>query len=264
MIGVPLCLPAAASGQADASLNANAATAVVYVFRDGGRRAQRAEGFFERLMGKHNVFVDDKAVAQLTRFSYVYFEVQPGWHLLWGGSDAEWFEFRSGQTYLVQIREGEGQTPNGAVGAWRLSPPWNIDERIAALGLERVEPTEESLAELRDELGGYERVRKRAGEAPPSTEVEIDKVYAVVGRDSPPSKRGVLSVTSTAFVYESDDVHLEVAKADFDSFGYWEEAPDSFGVLYLRDGKQQSAAFLASNSRDHNRALLAIQNLLAH
>ena len=110
-LGLTLCIPAAALPQAAAPAPAGDDHASVYIFRDSGMRAPRGERLLGKLSGTVDVFIDDMPIAQLIRLSFVHLQVEPGWHLLWGKTEAEWFDFEAGRTYLLRILEGQG--PNG-------------------------------------------------------------------------------------------------------------------------------------------------------
>jgi hypothetical protein len=229
-------------------------------------RAPRGEGLLGRLMGNVDVFVDDRPVARLGRLSYVHFQVEPGWHLLWGKSEAEWFDFEAGRAYLLRILEGQG--PSGEA-AWLLDVPTNIENRVVRAGLERVEPSPGSLEELRDDVGQYPRIRKRAGEPPVTDELELKRVVyfeqspdeSAEPADPPPRREGgVLTATEQGLSYVSAETRVEIAKAEMDAFAsgvYW------CGIRYVRDGTKHIAVFDAANLRDHNRLMLAIENLFA-
>jgi hypothetical protein len=261
-LGLVVSFPSAALAQAEPERE----HASVYVFRDGGMRAPRGEALLGKLAGNADVFVDETPVARLTRLSYAHLRVDPGWHLLWGKSDPEWFNFKAGYTYLLHMVEGQGQ--NGQA-AWSLDAPWNIESRAEKAQLERIEPTPESLEPLRRDLGQYPRVLKRAGEAPATDEVELEKVVYFErsasdpqATDPPPRRQGGrLAVTESGVLYESAEARLEVAKADIQAFGsgrHW------CGIRYVRDGVARIAIFDAPNLPDHNRVMLAIVNHLTH
>ena len=68
-------------------------TALVYIFRESNMR----------LSGKRDVYMDETPIGLLPRLSYTTAITEPGWHLMWGDVEPEWFEFQGGRTYLLRI-----------------------------------------------------------------------------------------------------------------------------------------------------------------
>jgi hypothetical protein len=223
--------------------------ATVYVLR----------GSQMRMQGQSDLFVDETPIATMPRLSYVVVEVDPGLHLLWGDCPGEWFELEAGRAYLLRTLTG----PNAGQACleWAVGVPDEIGADIAQLGLTLVEPSEESLAELRAKTDRYARVRKRAGEPPADTAVqgftysaEPPGALAALGFAR---RGGSVILGETALSYSSNDQQLEIPLADIQSFG------TNNGCVGIKQGQEEAlrvAYFCSDSTSSRNRLLMHLLN----
>ena len=148
-------------------------TALVYIFRESNMR----------LSGQRDVYMDETPIALLPRLTYTTAIAEPGWHLMWGDMQPEWFEFQGGRTYLLRLMAGELWTGSDD---WLLDDADRVQQGISALNLEYVVLAEESLAKLRENLDRYERARRRADD--PNYPIEFS---GLTYKDEPPGLVGL-------------------------------------------------------------------------
>ena len=88
-------------------------------------------------------------------------EIAPGWHLLWGSADPEWFRFTAGRSYalvLTQVGQRDWQ--------WCLDDTLHGELYLKANGSAEVTPDPTALSQLTEKVTNdkFEKMRKRAGE----------------------------------------------------------------------------------------------------
>jgi hypothetical protein len=196
-------------------VQANPDKAVVYVVRIGD----------SRMLGSTDVFVGEMPVATMPRSSYAVFDVEPGWHLMWGGNcPAEWFEFAASRIYHVEI--GPTTTTNQPCGRWIVRMPDQLFRTILYRELELVTPSEESLAELRSKADHFTRARRQAGDPPRSGDAIVGEgftygteplISGTVNFGSPGRDRS-LTLSSTALIYSSRSQSFEIPLAEVRAF----------------------------------------------
>ncbi len=227
--------------------------ALVYIFREDNMR----------LSGKRDVYMDETPIALLPRLSYTTAITEPGWHLMWGDVQSEWFEFQGGRTYLLRIlarQTGDDQ--------WLLDDAERIQQGISVFNLQHVVLTEESLAKLRKKLDKYARARKRAGDRPES--VYSAELKGIQYKNKPPGlfagigTRGTLRLTETAISYQARNQALEIPMGDILEVGLHGHLSDWIAIRYREQGSIQTAYFGTIYSFGaYNRMMLAIQQSIS-
>jgi hypothetical protein len=111
---------------------------------------------------KTTVYLDGAAVAILPNArSFVALEVVPGWHLLWGAGDPEWFRFEARQTYALALT-----MPSRGNWKWCLDDPFHAQLYFNQKKLAALAPDPAALSALTAKVSGekLENLRKQAGE----------------------------------------------------------------------------------------------------
>lgn len=126
--------------------------------------------------GRNTIYFDRTAMAVLpnTR-SFATLETAPGWHLLWGSADPEWFRFDAGHTYALVLTQFDQRS-------WQ----WCLDDTLhGALYFEANRLTEvtsdpTALSKLTEKVTSekFEKMRKRAGEpVEPRLPADFEALY---------------------------------------------------------------------------------------
>jgi hypothetical protein len=124
------------------------------------RPSQALIYFVNDLSGsKAQIYLDDTAIGILPWKSYTAAIVKPGFHLVWGTSEARWYEFRAGWAYLLRlVRVGTLSS------AWVTDNPGIIGALVVDKKLGYVTTSADSLLRLRARAAhDYHSAAKRAG-----------------------------------------------------------------------------------------------------
>lgn len=108
---------------------------------------------------KAQIYLDDTAIGILPWKSYTAAIVKPGFHLVWGTSEARWYEFRAGWAYLLRlVRVGTLSS------AWVTDNPGIIGALVVDKKLGYVTTSGDSLSRLHARAAhDYQSAVKRAG-----------------------------------------------------------------------------------------------------
>ena len=109
--------------------------------------------------GQAEVLLGNTAIGILPRKSYTAAIVNPGFRLVWGTSEARWYEFKAGWAYLLRLVKA------GALSrAWVTDNPGILGALVADKELAYVTTRANTLARLRTKAqASYEKAAKRAG-----------------------------------------------------------------------------------------------------
>lgn len=109
--------------------------------------------------GKAQIYLDDTAIGILPWKSYTAAIVKPGFHLVWGTSEARWYEFRAGWAYLLRLVK-----VGTLSSAWVTDNPGIIGALVVDKKLGYVMTSADSLSRLRARAAhDYRSAVKRAG-----------------------------------------------------------------------------------------------------
>jgi hypothetical protein len=105
------------------------------------------------------VYLDSTAIGIVPRKSYTAAIINPGFRLVWGTSEARWYEFKAGWAYLLRL------VKRGALSsAWVTDNPGMLGALVADKKLAYVTTHADILARLRAKAAdSYEQAVKRAG-----------------------------------------------------------------------------------------------------
>jgi hypothetical protein len=109
--------------------------------------------------GKAQIYLDDTAIGILPWKSYTAAIVNPGFRLIWGSSEARWYEFKAGWAYLLRL------VKVGALSsAWVADNPGMLGALVVDKKLAYVTASADSLSRLRARAAhDYHSAVKRAG-----------------------------------------------------------------------------------------------------
>jgi hypothetical protein len=111
---------------------------------------------------KTTVYLDSAAVAILPNaHAFVALDLVPGWHLLWGAGDPEWFLFEAGHTYALALA-----MPSRGNWKWCLDDPFHAQLYFNQKKLAALAPDPTALSALTAKVSNekLEKLRKQAGE----------------------------------------------------------------------------------------------------
>jgi hypothetical protein len=109
--------------------------------------------------GKAQIYLDDTAIGILPWNSYTAAIVNPGFRLIWGSSEARWYEFKAGWAYLLRLVK-----VGGLASAWVTDNPGIIGALVVDKKLAYVTTSADSLSRLRARaVHAYPSAVKRAG-----------------------------------------------------------------------------------------------------
>ncbi len=105
------------------------------------------------------VYLDSTAIGILPRKSYTAAMVNPGFRLIWGSSEARWYEFKAGWAYLLRLVKAGSLS-----SAWVTDNPGILGALVADKDLAYVTTHADMLARLRAKAAdSYEQAVKKAG-----------------------------------------------------------------------------------------------------
>jgi hypothetical protein len=108
---------------------------------------------------KAQIYLDNTAIGILPWKSYTAAIVKPGFHLVWGTSEARWYEFRAGWAYLLRLVK-----VGTLSSAWVTDNPGIIGALVVDKKLGYVTTGADSLSRLRARaVHDYQSAVKRAG-----------------------------------------------------------------------------------------------------
>lgn len=124
------------------------------------RPSQALIYFVNDLSGsKAQIYLDNTAIGILPWKSYTAAIVKPGFHLVWGSSEARWYEFRAGWAYLLRLVK-----VGTLSSAWVTDNPGIIGALVVDKKLGYVTTSADSLSRLRARAAhDYQGAVKRAG-----------------------------------------------------------------------------------------------------
>ena len=109
--------------------------------------------------GEAQVYLDSTAVGILPRKSYTAAIINPGFHLVWGSSEARWYEFKAGWAYLLRLVKAGTLS-----SAWVTDNPGILGALVVDKNLVYVTTNAEMLARLRARAtDSYGQAVKKAG-----------------------------------------------------------------------------------------------------
>ena len=109
--------------------------------------------------GKAQIYLDETAIGILPWKSYTAAIVNPGFHLIWGSSEARWYEFKSGWAYLLRLVK-----VGTLSSAWVTDNPGIIGALVVDKKLAYITASADSLSRLRARAAhDYHNAVKRAG-----------------------------------------------------------------------------------------------------
>jgi hypothetical protein len=109
--------------------------------------------------GKAQIYLDNTAIGILPWKSYTAAIVNPGFRLVWGSSEARWYEFKAGWAYLLRLVK-----VGTLSSAWVTDNPGMIGALVADKKLAYVTASADSLSRLRAQAAhDYHSAVKRAG-----------------------------------------------------------------------------------------------------
>lgn len=109
--------------------------------------------------GEAQVYLDSTAVGILPRKSYTAAIINPGFRLVWGSSEARWYEFKAGWAYLLRLVKAGTLS-----SAWVTDNPGILGALIADKNLAYVTTNADMLARLRTRAAdSYAQAVKKAG-----------------------------------------------------------------------------------------------------
>jgi hypothetical protein len=105
------------------------------------------------------VYLDSTAIGILPRKSYTAAIINPGFRLIWGSSEARWYEFKPGWAYLLRLVKAGAMS-----SAWVTDNPGILGALVVDKNLGYVTTHADILARLHIKAAGsYEQAVKRAG-----------------------------------------------------------------------------------------------------
>ena len=105
------------------------------------------------------VYLDSTAIGILPRKSYTAAIINPGFRLIWGSSEARWYEFKPGWAYLLRLVKAGAMS-----SAWVTDNPGILGALVVDKNLAYVTTHADILARLRIKAAdSYEQAVKRAG-----------------------------------------------------------------------------------------------------
>ncbi len=124
------------------------------------RPSQALIYFVNDLSGaKAQIYLDETAIGIVPWKSYTAAIVNPGFRLIWGSSEARWYEFKAGWAYLLRLVK-----VGTLSSAWVTDNPGIIGALVVDKKLAYVTPSADSLSRLRTRAAhDYQSAVKRAG-----------------------------------------------------------------------------------------------------
>lgn len=109
--------------------------------------------------GQAEVYLGNTAIGIVPRKSYTAAIVNPGFRLVWGSSEARWYEFKAGWAYLLRLVKAGTLS-----SAWVTDNPGILGGLVADKALAYVTTRASTMARLRVKAQeSYEKAAKRAG-----------------------------------------------------------------------------------------------------
>jgi hypothetical protein len=108
--------------------------------------------------GDAHVYVDRAPLGYVPRAAYTAALLKPGVRLIWGTTDAKWYDFRPGSVHLLRLVKVSGRSR-----VWVADNPSDIRELVLRKKLMHVTTSKQGLAQLQAKVGNnYKTALKRA------------------------------------------------------------------------------------------------------